>query len=58
MEVSRDTSVFKWMPHGEGTYYKAVSVKVDPNLVIIQCHVKMYIGSFQTVQVTFLLVTD
>ena len=36
VKVSRDTSLFKWMPHGEGTYYKAVLVKlVDPDLVII-----------------------
>ena len=35
VKVSGDTSLFKWMPHPEGTYYKAVMVKVDPNLVII-----------------------
>ena len=32
VQVSRDTDLFKWMPHGEGTYYKAVTVKVDLNL--------------------------
>ena len=29
VKVSRDTSLFKWVPHGESTYYQAVWVKVD-----------------------------
>ena len=27
VQVSKDASLFKWMLHGEGTYYKAVLVK-------------------------------